>query len=102
MRRASATTHYERAHAEESQMNATYSTAFVPAISGECEGRPARWFVFHEGKMLVAAAGDAVLLPICTHLTELGLEPTRIQFLGMLHGEPAYAAELTAPNTPEG
>jgi NAD+ diphosphatase len=83
-------------------MNASYNTAFVPALRSDCEGRPARWFVFHEGKMLVAAAGDELLVPTCTHPTELGLEPTRIQFLGMLHGEPAYAAELSAPSTPEG
>ncbi len=83
-------------------MNASYNTAFVPAMSGDCDGRPARWFVFYEGRMLVASIGDELLVPTCTHLAELGLEPARIQFLGMLHGEPAYAAEIAAPNTPEG
>ncbi|MPZ44210.1 MAG: NAD(+) diphosphatase [Betaproteobacteria bacterium] len=83
-------------------MNASYSTDFAPAISSDCDGRPARWFVFHEGRMLVAVSGEELLVPKCAHLAELGLEPGRIQFLGTLNGEPAYAAEIATPHTPEG
>lgn len=52
--------------------------------------------------MLVAAAEDDLAPPKCAHLSELGLEPARVQYLGTLHGEPAYAAEIATPHTPEG
>ena len=52
--------------------------------------------------MLVVAHGEGLQLPSCTDLAELGLEPARVQFLGSLRGEPAYAAEISSPHTPEG
>jgi NAD+ diphosphatase len=75
---------------------------FTPGLThagGDCQ---ALWFAFHEGRMLVVAAGEELAIPRCTKLAELGLEPARVQFLGTLDGEPAFAAEIAAPNTPEG
>jgi NAD+ diphosphatase len=75
---------------------------FVPGLRHSGEAGPAFWFAFHDGRMLVTAAGDDLALPRCAALAELGLEPARVQYLGMLHGEPAYAAEIAAAHTPEG
>jgi NAD+ diphosphatase len=52
--------------------------------------------------MLVSVEGEALLPPRCTAIADLGLEPARVQYLGMLHGEPAFAAEVVAPHTPQG
>ena len=83
-------------------MNAFFGPGFVPAIRCEIENRPALWFAFHEGRMLVAVSGEALVPPRCLRLDELGLEPARTQYLGTLDGEPVYAAEIAAPHTPDG
>ena len=75
---------------------------FIPGIRHPGPPGPALWFAFHEGRMLVSVAGDELVPPRCMQLAELGLEPARVQYLGMLHGEPAYAAEIAAAHTPEG
>lgn len=75
---------------------------FVPGVRHAGESGPVLWFAFHEGRMLVAIEGDELRLPRCTHLSELGMEPARVQYLGTLHGEPAFSAEIAAPNTPQG
>ncbi|MCC6534637.1 MAG: NAD(+) diphosphatase [Burkholderiales bacterium] len=76
--------------------------AFVPGLTRNDESAPALWFAFHEGRMLVAVEGDALGLPRCTHLSELGLAVARVQYLGTLNGEPAYSAEIATPDTPAG
>ena len=52
--------------------------------------------------MLVAQEGEDFSLPCCTHPSELGLQATRTQYLGMLFGQPAFCAEVAAPHTPPG
>jgi NAD+ diphosphatase len=52
--------------------------------------------------MLVTVEGDMFALPRCANPSELGLEPARTQYLGLLLGEPAYSAEISAPHTPPG
>ena len=52
--------------------------------------------------MLVAIDGDAFALPRCGHLSELGLQPARTQYLGLLHGDAAFSAEIVADHTPPG
>lgn len=83
-------------------MTLSFHSAYIPAIVPAEDTTPALWFAFHDGRMLVVAEGDELALPRCTHVSELGLEPARIQYLGTLHGEPAYAAEIAAPHTPPG
>jgi NAD+ diphosphatase len=75
---------------------------FVPGVRHAGESGPAVWFAFHEGRMLVAMEGDELVLPRCAHLSELGMEPARVQYLGTLHGEPAFSAEIATPATPSG
>lgn len=83
-------------------MDATYSNLFIPAVAHTGDACPALWFAFHEGRMLVAAEGEDLGLPCCTQLAELGLETARVQYLGTLHGHPAFSAEISAPHTPSG
>jgi NAD+ diphosphatase len=83
-------------------MDHSQTPAFVPGVRPSSESAPALWFAFHEGRMLVVVEGEDLLLPRCVRLDELGLEPARIQYLGTLHGEPAYSAEIAAPATPAG
>jgi len=59
----------------------------------------AQWFVFQGGRLLVPAADDAVKVPVCRSLEELGLRPLRTQFLGMLGTRPVFSAEV-APDAP--
>jgi len=83
-------------------MNTAQDELFIPGVSHEGDPGPSLWFAFHEGRMLVAAEGEDLGLPCCAHLSELGLEPARTQYLGRLYGRPAFSAEIAAPHTPEG
>ncbi|RPI45506.1 MAG: NAD(+) diphosphatase [Betaproteobacteria bacterium] len=75
---------------------------FIPGVRHSGDAGPALWFAFHEGRMLVVVDGEDLLLPRCTNLTELGLEPARVQYLGTLKGEPAFSAEIAVQHTPPG
>jgi len=78
------------------------SMPFIPGVSYSGDDGPARWFAFHEGRMLVVVEGENLALPRCTNLAELGLEPARVQYLGTLNGEPAFTAEIATQHTPPG
>lgn len=52
------------------------------------------WFAFRGNKLLVQVQGEESQVPYLTSLTEIGLEPVRIQFLGTLDNQPCYSAEL--------
>lgn len=75
---------------------------FIPGVNPANVAGQARWFAFHDGRMLVALDGEEFVVPRCIHPSELGLELARTQYLGLLHGEPAYSAEISAPHTPPG
>ena len=75
---------------------------FLPGVSPESTAHLAHWLAFHEGRMLVAVEGDTYSLPRCTHPAELGLEAVRTQYLGLLHGAPAFSAEISEAHTPSG
>ena len=75
---------------------------FIPAIKQPEQSGACVWFAFHEGRMLVEVCGEAWLPPRCTQLSELGLEPARVQYLGTLDGAAAYAVEIAAPEVPQG
>ncbi len=75
---------------------------FVPAVIAPRHTGESLWFAFHDGRMLVVTDGESFSLPRCADLQALGLEPARVQYLGTVHGEPAYSAEIAAPHTPPG
>lgn len=59
----------------------------------------APWFVFQGGRLLVPTEGDAVRVPLCRSLEELGMSPLRVQSLGSPGASPAFSAEV-APDAP--
>jgi NAD+ diphosphatase len=64
--------------------------------------QPAWWFAFAKDKLLIQP-DTTQLLPFITCLNNVGLQPTRTQFLGRLDGQPCYSAELPAELTaPDG
>ena len=83
-------------------MASALSEAFIPGVRPEGAIDRACWFAFHEGRMLVTVDGEEFALPRCNHLSELGLEPARTQYLGLLRGEAAFSAEIIADHAPPG
>ena len=61
---------------------------------------PALWFAFQENKLLVFSEGTQVRLPYLVNVTEIGLNPLRQNYLGMLDGVHCYAAELDEEFSP--
>jgi NAD+ diphosphatase len=72
-------------------MHRTFISGIAPpAVQSE----PAWWFAFVGNKLLVRLDGTFSQLPKLISLTEIGLVPVRIQFLGTLDDCPCYSAEL--------
>jgi NAD+ diphosphatase len=77
------------------------SIAFIPAVepgvdaldagTGEPRGR---CFAFAGSEMLVVSAGDDSAVPTWEMLRGRGFTAVRSQYLGVLHGEPCWSAEL--------
>jgi NAD+ diphosphatase len=70
-----------------------------PSASGQ-----AHWFVFRDGRILVAREGEAVrdpvMVPFAGELESLGLHPGHVHFLGMAGGSPCLAAEVPVGDEP--
>ncbi len=68
--------------------------------SGPAGPVPAHWFLFRDGKMLVAEAEGVPVspaaVPLITDPGALGLHPRRRHFLGTAAGIPCFAVELPA------
>ena len=65
--------------------------------------RPAYWFLYKGGDLLVRRDGDSVHLPFARDLGSLGLTAGEPHFLGTDHGWACLAAELgTDVNAPDG
>jgi hypothetical protein len=74
---------------------------FVPGNGDAPVGDvPSHWFLFREGKLLVAGAADEfsppVAVPFAAGLAALGLHPRRVHLLGTAAGSPCLAAEVPA------
>ena len=76
--------------------------SFIPGVKQPGASGRSVWFAFHDGRMLVATAGEELAPPRCVELGELGLKCARTQYLGTLHGEAVYAAEIAEPFVPDG
>jgi NAD+ diphosphatase len=74
---------------------------FVPGNGDAPAGDvPSHWFLFREGKLLVAGAADEfsppVAVPFAAGPAALGLHPRRVHLLGTAAGSPCLAAEVPA------
>ncbi len=73
---------------------------YEPSVTPEsANGHPVYWFVFQSSQILIKVDGDKVVIPFSRSLEEINLSAVRTQYLGMLHGNPCYSAELS-PQTP--
>jgi NAD+ diphosphatase len=67
---------------------------FVPLIAPpEAHEGDAWWFVFRGNALLVHRDETEVKLPFTAQPRDLGVEPLRTQYLGMLHGRHCFSAE---------
>lgn len=77
--------------------------AFIPKTEPPKEqSQPALWFAFRGNQLLVRTQSDRACIPCLLDMKELGLTPTRQQYLGTLAEIDCYSAELgqdsVAPN----
>ena len=64
---------------------------------------PAYWFVFQGNQILIRREDDRASVPEVVHIRELGLEPVRIQYLGVLQGRHCFSGEFEpGVSAPEG
>jgi NAD+ diphosphatase len=70
---------------------------YVPAVMPDHPpGTPAYWFVFSTNRLLIkpaSASSGTVHIPMARTIEELGIRPTRTQYLGTFEGHPCYSAE---------
>jgi NAD+ diphosphatase len=57
---------------------------------------PAHWFIFQGTQLLVRRESGRANVPSVLHPGELGLQPLRTQYLGMLRGRHVFSAECAA------
>jgi len=74
---------------------------YVPAVTAAPENsNPGYWFAFCAGRLLVDPVKGKV--PCLKDISETGVSPVRMQYLGTLDGQPCYSAELAPDTTPPG
>jgi NAD+ diphosphatase len=77
-----------------------FTAAIYPPEKGN---KPAWWFIFRKGRLLVEIDERVARLPLVTAPDRIGLAPERQQYLGTLNGQHCYAAEVgTDEPTPDG
>lgn len=75
-------------------MSLLQAPGFVPLIAPpEAHEGDAWWFVFRGNALLVHRDESEVKLPFTAQPRDLGVEPLRTQYLGMLHGRHCFSAE---------
>ena len=77
-----------------------YQPSVIPPAERD---RPALWFAFHRGELLIAQSESTSRLPHCRDLSELGLTTVRSLYLGTYGGTHCYTSELEHANAlPQG
>jgi NAD+ diphosphatase len=73
------------------------SDPFRPSVTApRAAPGPALWFAFQGSQLLIRRAPEGASVPTLTHPAELGLEPVREQYLGVLEDLHCYACEVAA------
>lgn len=58
-------------------------------------GMPSFWFVFKGNRLLVREVGHELMVPMILNPDEINLKPTRVHNIGLLHGRPCYAIDVS-------
>ncbi|MCE5215015.1 MAG: NAD(+) diphosphatase [Methanobacterium sp.] len=76
---------------------------YTPAITPDKENnKPKYWFIFLASEMLIKNKKHDKI-PFISNIEEINLSPVRIQYLGLLKGNPCYSVELeSGTDAPEG
>ena len=73
---------------------------YEPAVAPPADcAEPALWFAFHKSELLIAQLPDAMQLPHCRDIAELGLADLRRIYLGTYGGRHCYVCELAHAET---
>jgi NAD+ diphosphatase len=76
------------------------SDPFVALVTApEALSEPAYWFVFQDNQILVRREDGRASIPLAIDVRDLGLNPLRTQYLGMLGTRHCFSAEC-APDAP--
>jgi NAD+ diphosphatase len=73
------------------------SDLFLPLVTPPgALSEPAHWFLFQRSQLLVHREEGHASVPLVADPRQLGLEPVRTQYLGMLGGRHCYSAQCAA------
>lgn len=77
--------------------------SFVPLVAPPVQAhQPAFWFAFNDRKMLVRTEGSSAIIPLAENMTDLGMRPVNVLYLGLLDGVLCYACNVPDQAAPEG
>ncbi|MDP4194331.1 MAG: NAD(+) diphosphatase [Bacteroidota bacterium] len=62
----------------------------------EKKDEPSWWFVFRKDELLIKQEDEEISLPQLKDLSEIGIKPLRVQYLGVLDEKNCYSAEISA------
>jgi len=80
------------------------SDPFIPLVNPpDTLSGPAMWFAFQGTQLLIRREEGRVFIPSTRHISDLGLEPVRSQYLGLYEGTHCFSCEIAAEvAAPEG
>ena len=80
------------------------ATRYVPQHQAPAtRDEPALWFAFRNAELLVCDSDAAPCLPCCAEISEHGVEPQRLHYLGRYDGQHSYAVAIAESQAlPEG
>jgi NAD+ diphosphatase len=78
-------------------------TPFVPLLNPPAGTKcPVSWFAFNNKKMLVRTVDCSVTIPLVKDMTDLGLHPVNVLYLGLLDSVHCFACNVPDQEAPEG
>ena len=80
------------------------SDPFIPLVNPpDTLSGPAMWFAFQGTQLLIRREEGRAFIPSTHHVSDLGLEPVRSQYLGLYEGTHCFSCEIAAEvAAPEG
>ncbi len=69
--------------------------SFISLVTPPLEiSGPVHWFAFQNNNLLVEVVDSKTVVPYVVDLEEVGFDPVRTQYLGLLNDTPCFSAEL--------